>query len=457
MRGPLLPSALLLAGLAPPAPAAPPADRVFVEVAAERDRCFVHEVLRLRLRVGVEETFLGEGLVPLLTRPLDLPVRVEAPFWDDLPGTLPAGEGPDRAGPRVTLAVNGSEGRARPAGEEVRGGRRFRVVELERSLLPVAEGELVIPAPSLRFAFATEFGEDALGRTVPVDRREAVVEGEALRLRILPLPEEGRPPGFSGAVGRFTVRASSDAAEVAAGESLRLSLRVEGEGSLAAVAAPRLEGLPGFHVYGHLEEAGPGFRTFVYDIAPLHAGVAAVPSLPFPFFDPGPPAAWRVARTEPIPLVVRPAAGAAAPPGPAPRGPVPWWRRAAVFLGVLLAAVVVGTAIRRGRVPARTPAEGPSAALARLSTALDGPGADPGRAYAAFLAACLRVPPAAVVDPGLEARLAAAGVPAGEAGSAADLLHRLVAARFGGAPAEGAAGEVRERAAAVAAALEGRS
>ena len=71
-------------------------------------------------------------------------------------------------------------------------------------------------------------------------------------------------------------------------------------------------------------------------------------------------------------------------------------------------------------------------------------GADPGAAFAGFLAAHLGCPAAAVISPDLGARLVAAGVPADLATRAAALLEDLVAARYGGsAPGEDAAAAAR--------------
>jgi hypothetical protein len=330
----------------------------------------------------------------------------------------------------VTFAINDDLARAGRADDELRGGRAFSVFETERVHVPAAPGELGIPAPRLRYRYATEFHEDFVAGRVATDPKDEVVAGAPRKLRILPLPEEGRPPGFDGAVGSFTVRAEADRASVDEGETLRLTLTIEGEGTSEA---PRLE-LRGFHVFGTVDEGGHGGRVVRYDIAPVRADVREIPAIPFAFFDPGPPPGYRVARTEPIPLVVRPRA---ADPTPPPARPAHGDRTAvAVLAAVLVAAAVAAAVVRLRRRRASAPAPDPGAArvrdaLARLRAGAASPPAERADALAEFLALYLACPRAAVIGPGLAARLAAKGCPPDLATRVAAALERLVAARYG--------------------------
>ncbi len=211
---------------------------------------------------------------------------------------------------------------------------------------------------------------------------------------------------------------------------------------------PRLEGLEGFHVYGCLDGGGADRRTFTYDLAPVDARVSEIPSIPFPYFDPGPPPAYRVAGTAPIPIrVVAPAgspesnrdlpSGGRGAPG-AEEGP---GGSTTLILAVLLAGVVLGFIAIRFRKGKREEADPRAFRLRKASAAfhedLIRPGADPGIALAAFLAAFLDCPPAAVVGPDLAARLATTGVEEKTAAETAALMEALVATRFGGAPVLG--------------------
>jgi hypothetical protein len=274
---------------------------VSVAVESPRKEYWLGEPVPVRVRIEIDGKFLRENALPLTLRRTDVPVLLEA-SW--LKG-LPAGPGD------ATLAVNDD---VVAALRSEAGGSTVLVIE--RTLRPEKAGDLELAAPVLRFASATRFDEDALGTRVALDRIESSVKGEPLTIRILPLPAEGQPAGFSGGVGKFTITATADATEVEAGQSLHLILTVTGEGDLAAIAPPRLDGLAGFHVFGRLDGGDAAKRTFTYELAPLDAGVTTIPPIALDFFDPAPPAGYRVARTEAIPLRVRPGAPSSAPPRP---------------------------------------------------------------------------------------------------------------------------------------------
>lgn len=439
-----------------------PEEHAFVEVAAPRETFYVQERIRLRLRFGLEARFLRENLIPLFRQAIDVPVQVEARWLGSLQGTAPLAEGAaapeDQARPRRTFSLNGGIAEAAQAAEVHVGDRTFTAFEFERSCLPLAPGELVIPEAVLTFAYATRFDEDLVHGRVPADRRDASVASRPLVLRILPLPEEGRPSGFTGAVGRFTIRAHAAPRELEAGASLRLSLVIEGEGNLATLEPPRLDDLEGFHVYGRIEEPGTGRRAVTYDLAALSEEVRAVPKIRFPFFDPGPPTAWRVAESQPIPLTVRPApaagptGGGRGTPGvdepyglksPAAlgRGGPSHHPSGALILGVLglpwIAALGLWAWLR-ARDRERGDPEGARArrAAAEFRQRISGAPMVPAGAMAEYLGARLRCPAAAVIAPDLAARLTRAGVPDALAARAAALLRELVAARYGGHAAD---------------------
>lgn len=286
----------------------------FLELETARSTYFVHEPIPLVLRFGFERRFLESELLQLFRRDLDVPAQLQAPWLAELGQLEELGSPGGDAGPSFVLG--GRPAAATRELERLRGERPFRVLEIERSLLPTRPGELRLGGALLRFAYATRFREDVFHGRVPEDRREAAVHAEALVLSVEPLPEEGRPVDFSGAVGRFTARAEASPQDLELGGSLELVLHVEGEGSLTAFEPPEVA-VDGFQVYAAASEPGPGRVTLTYDLVPLRDGVLDVPPIAVSYFDPGPPAAYRTASTEAIPLVVRaPAEAAATPPAP---------------------------------------------------------------------------------------------------------------------------------------------
>ncbi len=410
-----LAAALLLCG------AALAQERAFVEVTAPKDAVYVGEPVLLTLRLGYDREFFRAHAVPLFPRRTDVTLHVQA----QVPGG-PAEARPPR-GP--TFALNDAVAEAESLPDEKRDGRAFAVLAWSRRFTPVEAGEIVVPAPTLRYVHATVFEEDFVVGRIARDPKDAVVSGSPLALRILPLPAEGRPGGFEGAVGRFTIEAACDRTAVDAGEIFRLTVTIRGEGN---ATMPRLD-LPRFHVFGTVfPDEG---RTAVHDIAALSADVKEIPAIPFAFFDPGSPS-YRIVRTDPIPLEVRPRARETQPPPPA------GGKTSAVVLvagGILVVAggaLVVWLRMRAAReAPPDPEAVRVREALAALRTRAAGGGADLADAFAEFLASYLGCPPAAVIGPDLAARLLAKGFPEDIASRAAATLERLVAARYGGSGA----------------------
>jgi hypothetical protein len=324
----------------------PAAGLAFVELARPRDTYLVHEPFTLRLRIGFERGFLASGLVPLFKRELELPVQVHAPWLAALAGARALTASAVVDGPR--LALGEEVVRTRRAADETRAGTTYAVFELERTYVAVQPGTLRLEAPLVRFAAATRFEDDFVNGRLALDRRELAATGAGAELVIAPLPEAGRPPDFTGAIGRFTIRAAAEPRELVAGTSLALEVVVEGEGELSQVTPPRLDDLAGFHVRGALAEHADGRLVLRYDLVPRSAGVRAVPPVHFAYFDTGPPAGYRTLTSEPIPLVVRPADAGRAPesaPPARPSGP----RMLTVVLGGLAVRAALALLVRRAR------------------------------------------------------------------------------------------------------------
>lgn len=434
------------------------ATRASVELQAEKDSYYVGEPIRLRLWIGYDEAYFRDHAVSKFLQPMDVPLKVEAPSfrgWVIESSTAnPESRAGDDASKRVRLALNDAIVEATVLGRMDRsdvaaGGGvstlpSLRMLEVVREFTVIEPGDLLVLAPTLSFSYAATFLDDLINGREPVDPKDAVIEGKPLTLRILPLPEAGRPAEFSGAVGRYAVMARVEERKVRVGEHFRLSLRITGTGALATLPTPRLDRLAGFHVFGAIDDRRPILRTIVYDLAALSADVKEIPPIPFAYFDPGPesPAGYRVARTDRIGLHVQVADGApTAPRTPAPAPGLvsePGFQWASGALVVLVLAALTLRARRRARARATldpSMARKRAAAVAFRERAAH-PNADLAAAFADVLAAHLDCPPAAVIAPDLEARLLAHGLESALAARAAATMDRLVHAGYGGGAAE---------------------
>jgi hypothetical protein len=403
--------------------------RAYVETLAERDTYFIDEPIRVRVRIGLERPFLEKDMVQLFPSRLDVPAQLQAAWLDELPGVVPHAQSPALVDPRerrLSIAIGESVADAVRVENENIGGNTYTVLEIERTWRPTRAGDLEIPSPLLRFAYATTFHDDWTGR-VPTDRRDAYVRGEPLVLRILPLPEEGRPAGFSGGVGRFSIRAEATPRTVEVGESVVLLVRISGEGNLDAIEPPRLDELKGFTVLGRIETSDAGTRSITYDLRVDDESVHSVPPIALTWFDPTPPGAYTRDQTQSIPLVVSRAGGprqtasdegGALAPG--------MWISALVLCSV---GIVVIWFLRR-RPSDQHGARVYDAALS-FTRRVEDPDVDLAQAYLEFLAVLLDCAVPAVAGTRLADRLVAAGVPADLAARSAATLERVLAARAG--------------------------
>ena len=427
-----------------------------VEVSVRED-AYVGEPIQVLLLVLYDEKFFRDHAVSTFLQPMDVPVKIDAPWLREWKDAVPYDEGwtrVDEPGERLRLAlndgvaeaiyVNDVEQRRSSFGppDDVPGEKPkppLRQLVVLRSFIASSPGDLVVPAPTMIFAVASAFKDDLINGRVPVDRRDIAIQGEPQTIHVHPLPEAGRPAEFEGAIGSFTVASEADRAKVEVGEHFHVTLRIEGRGNLANVPTPRLDGLEGFHVFGALDDKKPRVRTIVYDVVAVADDVRELPPISFAYFDPGPPAAYRVARTERIPIEVpsaRMKAGTIYPctPWKPPNiwesiPPVGW---IAGGLRLLAFGLYLRARVRAHEAAASPAARRVAVAHAAFRVRVARPDADVAAAVADVLAAHLDCPSAAVVSPDLEARLLTRNWEPALARRTAAAMHQLVAAGYGG-------------------------
>jgi hypothetical protein len=122
-----------------------------------------------------------------------------------------------------------------------------------------------------------------------------VITSNQLTMRIHPLPTEGQPARFTGAIGRFQVIGDAQPETVALGEPVTLTFSVAGVGNFDYVPCPTLEETKKWKVYTPVSttsfEAGDetrthGVKTFEQPVIPQENGNVPLPSAAFNYFDP---------------------------------------------------------------------------------------------------------------------------------------------------------------------------
>ena len=154
------------------------------------------------------------------------------------------------------------------------------------------------------FGFFDPFGGPA---ATPVS-----VAVPAASLTIRPIPEEGRPADFGGAVGSFEFAMDVRPRELKVGEPLTVSLRLQGAGNIAAAMPPAYRDADAFKAYEARQvgdtpdnAAEGGTKSFEQVVIPRTDALKELPALRFSFFDPA-AAQYRTVSAGPFPLVVHP-------------------------------------------------------------------------------------------------------------------------------------------------------
>lgn len=226
------------------------------------------------------------------------------------------------------------------------GGRNYSLTEMRMLLYPISAGDLAIPAATVSFQ-PTPF-------SAPME-----IKSNELVLKVKPLPEKGKPAGFSGLVGSFSITSYLAQKSGAAGQPLTLAVTVSGHGALHAIPKPSEPAIDAERYDPEIKDAfrrnargSEGSRTFNYIIVPKKEGTLAISPFSLTFFNPA-SATYETVKTAPLAVPVT-AATAAGNPAPSPAPPAaevkpsppeegtPFYRHQLLY--ALLAALLVAAA-----------------------------------------------------------------------------------------------------------------
>jgi len=120
------------------------------------------------------------------------------------------------------------------------------------------------------------------------------IKGKPVTIEVLPLPEQGKPLGFSGAVGQFSLKAQLNKDKVKANEAVNLNISVSGKGNVNLIELPKTQIPPDIESYDpkpveNISVKGSGVegtKAAEYVMIPRHHGTYQIPSVEFSYFDP---------------------------------------------------------------------------------------------------------------------------------------------------------------------------
>jgi hypothetical protein len=198
----------------------------------------------------------------------------------------------------------------------VHNGKDSILLSFSKVLIPRNAGEISISPASVSADIAVgaarsqdRFFDGFFGSRR--DYKRFMVSSQPLTLTVSPLPEEGRPSGFYGLVGHYTISASAAPTKVNVGDPITLTIKVGGGKYLKPVQWPALEQITeladNFKIPS--EKASPtieeGYKVFTQTIRAGNDKVSEIPSIPLVYFD-ADKSRYEIAKTEPIKLDVSP-------------------------------------------------------------------------------------------------------------------------------------------------------
>jgi len=173
-------------------------------------------------------------------------------------------------------------------------GENYRYVVLKKTVLyPQKTGKLSIEPLTLDVSVEVPSKRrDVFGRLMMTTTNRTVTAGKRT-IDVKPLPSDGRPDDFSGAVGSFEFNMTSNKNTLKATEAFDLKLEVSGKGNLKLFKLPKPNLPSALEVYEpeHSEKVSTnlsGMRGSIsdtYTVVPNAKGRYPIPTVSFSYFD----------------------------------------------------------------------------------------------------------------------------------------------------------------------------
>jgi hypothetical protein len=210
---------------------------------------------------------------------------------------------------------------------EERDGIEYNVLTFRTLLSAVKPGAIDIPPAkidsqiqmpgALPPGFDDPVFRQLMGGQSPFTQsKDVAVKTSPLHLEILPLPKEGRPASFAGAVGQFDLDAVVQNPRPAPGDPVTLTIKIGGKGNFNGMGAPVLPGTEGWRSYPPTDKfdssgssdgfAYTGVKSFDFTLIAQEARQSS-PGSEFSYFDPS-TAKYVTLSTKPLPVDASPGA-----------------------------------------------------------------------------------------------------------------------------------------------------
>lgn len=182
--------------------------------------------------------------------------------------------------------------------ETVVDGKTYLVQEWKKVLFPATTGEF-------------EIGEAKLQLQTSPFQSPYQIKTNVLKINVSAFPEEGKPAGFSGAVGRFKLESEIDKKETDVNEPVTMKIKISGPGNVNSFDDITMSFPPDIDVYESTSNSKTykaetyvhGDRTFEYTILARAPGQYEIPAFEFFYYD-YKDGKYKSLKTDPVSLKV---------------------------------------------------------------------------------------------------------------------------------------------------------
>jgi hypothetical protein len=173
------------------------------------------------------------------------------------------------------------------------------------SVGPFTASAVVVLPPANQVRDSFPFGMFGGG-----EQKQVSFATDTLNVESLPLPAEGAPANFNGAVGDYTMNVTAGPTTVAVGDPITVRVQISGHGALDALTLPDQPAWRDFKTYPPTSKVATsdqlglqGTKTFEQIVTPQNTDVHELPAFSFSFFDPG-AKTYRTLTQPPVQLAV---------------------------------------------------------------------------------------------------------------------------------------------------------
>ena len=159
-------------------------------------------------------------------------------------------------------------------------------------------------------------------------QKQVTIKTSGLHLEVLPLPKEGRPESFAGAVGQFDIDSIVSNPHPAAGDPANLVVKIGGRGNFKGMGAPVLTQTDGWRSYppndkfdSSDELSYTGVKSFDFTLIAQQPQKES-PGCEFSYFDPT-TSKYVTLTSKPLPLVASPGVASPTVSGATSSSPTP--------------------------------------------------------------------------------------------------------------------------------------